>query len=333
MKYPCSVCEKQVRINAIFCDSCQLWVHEKCAKITELEFKKLSASKDDCNCNKCYSVMFPFHNLNDDDFLWLANNQCIEKSCLNIYKKCKELGNKSFSICDNIISDENLEITNNVTDLRLKSDYLTESEFFFIKYGREISKEKCPSDDIKILHVNCRSLKANYDKICNLLNNLDFHFDVIGMSETWFKETDCTDLYNIEGYNMFVTNRKNKPGGGVLLYVSENLNCKIVDGLSYAIVDSLEVITIETTLKNNKKVIIGCLYRSPNTSLENFNSHFCEYMNLVQNRVLYLCGDFNINLLNYESNIETEHFINNLFSFGMFPLINKPSRITEYSET
>lgn len=44
-------------------------------------------------------------------------------------------------------------------------------------------------------------------------------------------------------------------------------------------------------------------------------------------------GDFNINLLNYESHTQTEDFINSMSSFFFCPQILQPSRITDHSAT
>lgn len=41
-----------------------------------------------------------------------------------------------------------------------------------------------------------------------------------------------------------------------------------------------------------------------------------------------LCGDFNINLLNYNYNNYTKTFVDHLFTSSLFPLINKPTHIT-----
>jgi len=44
-------------------------------------------------------------------------------------------------------------------------------------------------------------------------------------------------------------------------------------------------------------------------------------------------GDFNINLLNYDSHLETENFVNSLGSQNFHPQILKPTRITHHSAT
>ena len=45
---------------------------------------------------------------------------------------------------------------------------------------------------------------------------------------------------------------------------------------------------------------------------------------------IYLCGDFNINILNQTNNV-TNEFLQCRYSLCMFPLINKPTYITNHS--
>ena len=48
---------------------------------------------------------------------------------------------------------------------------------------------------------------------------------------------------------------------------------------------------------------------------------------------IFLCGDFNINLLNQDMHKGTNDFIDQLYSLGLYPLIDRPSRITTSSAT
>ena len=43
---------------------------------------------------------------------------------------------------------------------------------------------------------------------------------------------------------------------------------------------------------------------------------------------IYICRDFNIDLLNYNVNNNTKNFVDQMFSMSLFPLINQPTRIT-----
>ena len=51
------------------------------------------------------------------------------------------------------------------------------------------------------------------------------------------------------------------------------------------------------------------------------------------NKDLYLVGDFNINVLDYESNVKVKNFVNFAFQNSLIPLINKPTRVTETNAT
>ena len=53
----------------------------------------------------------------------------------------------------------------------------------------------------------------------------------------------------------------------------------------------------------------------------------------VENKEVYLMGDFNINLLNYESNRETADFLNNMHSNSLVPYITLSTHSTSRSKT
>ena len=44
-------------------------------------------------------------------------------------------------------------------------------------------------------------------------------------------------------------------------------------------------------------------------------------------------GDFNLNLLNYETHSDTNDFINSVISYSLLPYILHPTRVTEHSAT
>ena len=46
-----------------------------------------------------------------------------------------------------------------------------------------------------------------------------------------------------------------------------------------------------------------------------------------------LIGDFNINLLNYNSDNDASSFIDTMYSSSFYPTINSPTRITTTSDT
>ena len=72
------------------------------------------------------------------------------------------------------------------------------------------------------MHINCRSLLCNFDEVVDFNLSLNNVFDLICMSETWL--TDLTvDQINMSGYTFVGRNRKTKRGGGVRMYVKNEI--------------------------------------------------------------------------------------------------------------
>ena len=65
----------------------------------------------------------------------------------------------------------------------------------------------------------------------------------------------------------------------------------------------------------------------------------CNYLNkLLENiskeqKSVFLLGDFNVNLLNYNEHNQTNEFLDSLASNSFIPLILQPTRITSHSNT
>ena len=70
--------------------------------------------------------------------------------------------------------------------------------------------------------------------------------------------------------------------------------------------------------------------------LTDFN---CNYLNILLENIskdqkfIFLLGNFNVNLLNYNEHNQTNEFLNSLGSNTFIPLIFKPNKITSYSNT
>ena len=94
-----------------------------------------------------------------------------------------------------------------------------------------------------------------------------------------------------------------------------------------------EAVWLEIKKKDCKNIIIGCVYRHPHyNNLDDFS----EYINKCliklgkENKEVYIAGDFNIDLLKYETNPKYRDFFNLLVSYGFLPLITQPTRITDF---
>ena len=82
--------------------------------------------------------------------------------------------------------------------------------------------------------------------------------------------------------------------------------------------------------------MIGCIYKHPKLPIEEFHYQFLSpILEKVsfENSDNYILGDFNINLLNYESDRYTAYFLDNMYSNSCTPYITLPTRITPRSKT
>ena len=93
---------------------------------------------------------------------------------------------------------------------------------------------------------------------------------------------------------------------------------------------------IEIQNKNRKNTIVGCIYKHPNMSISEFMSDFLEPLLTkmsFEKKEFILLGDYNINLLNCDSDKNMCDFLELMLSFSLLPRMIKPTRITSRSQT
>jgi hypothetical protein len=120
------------------------------------------------------------------------------------------------------------------------------------------NKTKTYNDNsyFSIFHTNIHSTKQNYDNLNQLLSLITHKFTVLALTETWLKSHNV-DLYPIEGYQHEHSTRAIKTGGGISLYIQEQLDYKIRSELNQTD-DKLEMIWIEidkNTAGTSKNII------------------------------------------------------------------------------
>ena len=78
-------------------------------------------------------------------------------------------------------------------------------------------------------------------------------------------------------------------------------------------------------------LIIGNMYKSPDTNIYTFNIHIDGLLRTISNerKKCILMADFNIDLLTNDTNNLTADFIHNMFANIFYPTISKPSIISQ----
>ena len=186
---------------------------------------------------------------------------------------------------------------------------------------------------LSLIHFNARSLCSKFSDFELLVNDFNKKFDIIAVSETWFDEETPLFLYNLDGYSLHHASRKDKKGGGVALYASNHLICKQVKISSYE--NMYESIFIELTIDKNVHVLVSCIYRRPGCCIRAFCNELRPLLHDVikSNQSVFICGDFNINLLKYDDHSATREFIDLMSNFSLKPTVTKPTRITRDTQT
>ena len=84
-------------------------------------------------------------------------------------------------------------------------------------------------------------------------------------------------------------------------------------------------------LYNSKNIICGCIYRHPRHNLSEFLQYLEKCLKIIakENKEVYICGDFNIDLLKIESINSNQEYYNLLCSYGLLPQIIQPTRVVE----
>lgn len=188
------------------------------------------------------------------------------------------------------------------------------------------------TNNFSLLHINTRSLKKHYDELISLLSITDCGFDVVGCSETWLKESSHLDSLSIDGYTLFNKNRLNRSGGGVCLYINSNLTATICEDLAIGD-DHSDSLFLQLTLNNAKTLIIGVIYRPPDSDLNTFLLEFDKLLYHINDskKECIILGDFNIDIA--KNDTSKHDFLNLIYSSSFFPTIDTYTRITNYSQS
>ena len=116
--------------------------------------------------------------------------------------------------------------------------------------------------------------------------------------------------------------------GGTLLYIASHLSYKPRPDLNVYKANQLESTFVEIINPKKSNIVIGCLYKHPNMDVLDFkNNYLRQIFEIVskERKQVFLLGDFNINLLNYNDHQPTNDFLDSLASNSFIPYILHPS--------
>ena len=132
-------------------------------------------------------------------------------------------------------------------------DMLTNINNISCKYylPNDISRDIPSNEHFSILNLNIRSIINKFDSLKYLLKSLKHSFSIISLTETWLDNENCTD-YKLDNFNFVSTNRNKKKGGGVGMFISNDLNVKFRPDLDIneeGIIESLSLKLLQQLAK------------------------------------------------------------------------------------
>ena len=331
--YPCGICKKNVNNNqkAIECTNCKFWVHINC----------IGTSLDEYNDIITKNALLNDTEINEDE--WLCN-KCLISNLAKIFP----FGLESNYDLQNIIKTDSLnfldnlpsyEITSKASDFDLLKQYDIDENMVTSINSRYYPVYEYQTlniqNSLNIFHSNLNGLEHKFDQLYNFVKTTKLNIDIIGISETSQRENTSFDKnVSIDGYHQPITNGSKSSKGGVAIYARKDLNSWERDDLNI-VKDDYESVWIEIEAKKSKNIVCGCIYRHPNNQIENFSNYISKCLSKItkEKKECYLLGDFNVDLLKYDSSNSNRDFLNNLTSSGFLPHILQPTRITDYSAT
>ena len=195
-------------------------------------------------------------------------------------------------------------------------------------------------NEFSILSMNIESLNAKFDDLILYLENFKnngIQFSAICLQETWFSHSTPLNMFKIPGYNLISQSRTTSIRGGLAIYLHATFQYKSLQIPGNNELWEKQFIEI-TCLKNDKKIVLGNIYRLPRNLNENVNAFIEEFSTVLSHlqgykSELVIAGDFNIDLIKYKEKAAFSDFLEMIFSQCVYPTITYPTRITSHSAT
>ena len=174
------------------------------------------------------------------------------------------------------------------------------------------------NDKFSLLHINCRSIINKLQDIQMLIGQCDAN--IIALTETWLNVGNENSV-SIKGYNFVSKCSVVSRGGGVGFFVSDNISFKIIDLVSLnIIVTYFEILLLKIVQRRSSDFYVAVVYRHPDCNMKVFNLEFFNFSNYFSNRLSFILGDFNVDLLTAFSLQSSSQFYNNVASCSLLPV-------------
>ena len=128
------------------------------------------------------------------------------------------------------------------------------------------------------LQLNIRSILAHQHELKQLLRDLEKKnspIDVVLLCET-FLTNKTIGMVNVGNYTHIGNYRSKKKGRGVSILLKDGICYKRRPDLDIFQEGETESVFVEILSKNGKKLVIGSIYRLPNTDITQFTTNIAN---------------------------------------------------------
>ena len=317
-RFPCMKCvgECNKKYERLQCAGCSRWLHLECSSLPREEYGKHISSNTGSiyHCSlKCELKLLPFFSLDEFDFVDYVGDGKLQ------YVSKKKIRRKkpSFKKLNDASAPSSL------------CEYLEPSDI------HNVVNDTSPND-ITIYHSNVCSLRKNLDKLFETFQNGTRLPDIIGVTETRLEE-HLSEI-DIDGYE-FEPCFSPTQAGGVGVYVANYLEYSVRRDLALNL-DHCEDLWIEicthaktkhTKFKDNKKIVVGIIYRHPGSQYKRFCETLCKNIDTINksNKNFVIMGDVNVNLNKYNVVGTVTDYLQSIEGAGCLSFIDKATRVVK----
>ena len=268
---------------------------------------------------------------NDVEFKNVLQNTNSKISMLSL--NCQSI-NAKFEKLKLFLADVNIECPILVLDLEIHD-----------KLDKTLNRD--PNHNYEIFSTLLQNAKSKHipkriKKFNKRRHKKERWMTVICIQESWAHENVDMSQFLLPNYSLIFQNRRLSTHGGLIMYVHDDfaykdLNQEIIISGTSTLFESHFVEIWRKTCRF-QKYVIGNVYRLPSYNAEDLSAFTNEYSDLLnrlrtRSKFVYICGDYNIDILKMCSNNNYNTFYENVISSSFAPKITLPTRICDTTST
>ena len=196
-------------------------------------------------------------------------------------------------------------------------------------YGEnDFSKMLSNKAGMSILSGNIQSINAKFDEFSSFVDRVNTHnpISAILLQECWIDDNaiDSLALFNLKEYNMVYQSSRCCRHGGLLIYIHKQFKYTLIDTINQD-ATGWEYLCVEMSHRtpHSQKYLVCNVYRKSGEIVDEMNAFLVEFSTFLQrvknlNKLSYICGDYNIDLLKVKINPRFGEFFDHIISSGFF---------------